>query len=115
MRFRCCRDVVSRLGLRHWLLVLAAGAALLALSPGTAMAVSHASAMGELDCNGQSPMQRPLRLSMNCTDIRGYDGIWNANTWSGRFYDNGMYIGHDEPDMTFLSNQPGSGNNVSWT
>ncbi len=69
---------------------------------------------GELDCNGFSPVQKPVRL-MNCTDIRGIPGKGNANSWDGRFYDNGHYIGHDEPDATFLSNTPGSGNNVNWT
>ncbi len=79
--------------------------------PGAASAKSF----GELDCNGQSPSQSALRGSMNCTDIRGFNNEWNNNTWNGRFYDNGEYIGHDEPDMTFLSNQNGSGNNVTWT
>jgi hypothetical protein len=68
---------------------------------------------GELDCNGWSPVQKPLR-PFNCTDIRGSTKA-NANTWDGRFYDNGHYIGHDEPDTAFLSNAPGSGNNVNWT
>jgi hypothetical protein len=71
-------------------------------------------ATGELDCNGFSPAQKPLKL-MDCTDIRGILGETNANTWGGRFYDNGHYIGHDEPDTSFLSSAPGSGNNVSWT
>ena len=71
-------------------------------------------ARGELDCNGFSPVQKPLRDTMNCTDIRGADTD-NANTWGGRFYDNGHYIGRDEPDTDFISNAPGSGNNVSWT
>ena len=70
---------------------------------------------GELDCNGFSPVQKPLRGTMNCADIRGDLGHSNQNTWGGRFYDNGHYIGHDEPDATFLSNNPGSGNNVTWT
>jgi hypothetical protein len=70
-------------------------------------------ANGELDCNGDSPVQAPLR-AFNCTDIRGFAGVDNQNTWGGRFYDNGVYIGHDEPDVTFLSDQPGSGGNVSW-
>ena len=52
---------------------------------------------------------------LNCTDIRGIPGKGNANAWDGRFYDNGHYIGHDEPDTNFLSNAPGSGNNVNWT
>ena len=38
-----------------------------------------------------------------CTDIRGFANVDNANNWDGRFFDNGHYIGHDEPDMTFLS------------
>ena len=68
---------------------------------------------GELDCNGFSPVQKPLRL-FDCADIRGFKTA-NANTWGGRFYDNGHYIGHDEPNTTFLSSAPGSGNNVTWT
>ena len=68
---------------------------------------------GELDCNGDSPAQKPARL-YNCTDIRGFAGVSNQNTWGGKFYDNGHYIGHDEPDTTFLSTQPGSGGNVTW-
>jgi uncharacterized membrane protein len=68
---------------------------------------------GELDCNGFSPAQKEVRAS-ECTDIRGIQGVDNSNTWGGKFYDNGVYIGHDEPDTTFLSSTPGSGNNVSW-
>ncbi len=64
---------------------------------------------GELDCNGFSTLQRSVRPSSICADIRGFDNVDNANTWSGRFYDNGRYIGHDEPDMTFNSSTPGSG------
>ena len=71
-------------------------------------------ARGELDCNGFSPVQKPLR-AFNCTDIRGIPGKGNANSWDGRFYDNGHYIGHDEPDAAFTSSAPGSGNNVTWT
>jgi hypothetical protein len=72
-------------------------------------------AYGELDCNGLSPIQHPVHPPNACTDIRGFPGAGNQNTWGGRFYDNGAYIGHDEPDMTFLSSQPGSGNDVTWT
>jgi hypothetical protein len=68
---------------------------------------------GELDCNGFSPAQKEVRAS-ECTDIRGIEGVDNSNTWGGKFYDNGEYIGHDEPDTTFLSTAPGSGNNVNW-
>jgi hypothetical protein len=68
---------------------------------------------GEFDCNGDSPVEAPTRAEI-CTDIRGDIGVDNSNTWGGRFYDNGVYIGHDEPDMTFLSAAAGSGNNVTW-
>ncbi|MDA8068009.1 MAG: hypothetical protein M0T77_05285 [Actinomycetota bacterium] len=72
------------------------------------------SSFGELDCNGQSTVQTSVNRRLNCTDVRGFS-TWTPNTWNGRFYDNGLYIGHDEPDMTFLSTTPGSGNNVTWT
>jgi len=70
--------------------------------------------VGELDCNGYSKTQKSVR-AMTCTDIRGILGVDNANTWGGRFYDNGNYIGHDEPDATMVSSAPGSGNNVTWS
>jgi hypothetical protein len=100
--------------------VIAAGTLGLAMTamPATAGAQASSSytpaARGELDCNGFSPVQKPLRAN-ECADIRGFSGIDNSNTWGGRFYDNGHYIGHDEPDATFLSSSPGSGNNVTWT
>jgi hypothetical protein len=80
-----------------------------------ARAAAGTGRFGELDCNNDSPIQQAIRLTMACTDIRGFNNVDNANTWTGRFYDNGHYIGHDEPDMTFYSNQPGSGNDVTWT
>jgi len=70
---------------------------------------------GELDCNHFSSRQHSIKVSMNCTDIRGKKGVVNDNTWNGRFFDNGHYIGHDEPDMTFLSSAPNSGDDVTWT
>jgi hypothetical protein len=64
---------------------------------------------GELDCNGRSPIQRAVARALRCTDIRGLAGHGQ------RFYDNGHYIGHDEPSIRFLSNRPGSGGNVTFT
>lgn len=90
--------------------VFAVAFVLAVVIPGAASA-----ATGELDCNGQSPIQHPAKVSSACTDIRGFNNEWNKNTWDGRFYDNGEYIGHDEPDMTFLSNQAGSGDRVTWS
>lgn len=62
-----------------------------------------ASVGGGLDCNGWSPIS-PNVKSLPCTDLHGANG--------GRFYDNGWYIGHDEPTVQFLSAQPNSGNNM---
>jgi hypothetical protein len=62
--------------------------------------------VGNLDCNGYSLIQQPLRSQQACADfIVGYDE---------RGYDNGHYIGHDEPDIGFISTTPNSGNNVQW-
>jgi hypothetical protein len=105
---------------RHRRLITGAGIAVLLASgvlgagPVSSVTSAKVSSLGEMDCNGFSPVQKPF-AKMYCTDIRGLAGIDNANTWGGRFYDNGVYIGHDEPDATFLSNRPASGNDVTWT
>lgn len=65
--------------------------------------------VGELDCNGLSRIQHPVKPAVMCQDPRG------TQAWDGRFYENGKYIGHDEPSMRFISNQPGSGDNVTFT
>ncbi|HZU40569.1 MAG TPA: hypothetical protein VE992_05940 [Solirubrobacteraceae bacterium] len=96
--------------------------------PGPALAAHHARhhvrahrhhfrirRFGELDCNGYSRRQHSLKGTMPCTDIRGLRGVSNDWSWHGRFFDNNHYIGHDEPDMTFLSSAPGSGNDVTWS
>jgi hypothetical protein len=75
----------------------------------------HGNRYGNLDCNAQSTIESPLKRPLACADIRGFVSEHNANTWGGRFYDNGVYIGHDEPDIRYLSNKPGSGNDATWT
>ena len=60
-----------------------------------------------------SPVQKTLNIKV-CTDIKGIYGIHSKWTWGGHFYDNGRYIGHDEPMVRFLSARSGSGNNVVW-
>src|SRR5438552_13851655 len=40
--------------------------------------------LGELDCNGFSPIQRSVKLDLACADPHGSDG--------GRFLDYGHYI-----------------------
>jgi hypothetical protein len=69
---------------------------------------------GELDCNGFSRRQHAIKRTIPCADIGAKRGVSNDWIWNSRFHDNGHYIGHDEPDMTFLSSAPGSGNDVSW-
>jgi len=63
-------------------------------------------ATGNLDCNGYSAIQKPLRASDVCTDLRGFNGE--------RGQDNGHYVGHDEPSVQFVSSAQGSGNNTKW-
>lgn len=75
-------------------------------APSAYAATTTFPARGNLDCNGFSKLQKPLRLTNVCTDFLGYDG--------GRGFDNGHYIGHDEPTVNFFSNSPGSGNNMQW-
>jgi hypothetical protein len=84
-------------------LVTAAGAS----AAGTAPQPVQPRAIGELDCNGLSPIQRPVKPAIQCTDPRGQD--------DGRFSENGHYIGHDEPSVRFISTRPGSGDNVTFT
>lgn len=55
---------------------------------------------GGLDCNGFSRISKNVKPYMACTDLHGAKG--------GRFYDNGWYIGHDEPTIQFFSNTPES-------
>jgi hypothetical protein len=95
-------------------LVLAVAAAVAFTGSAAADSTGKTTARGALDCNGFSPIQQSIKPTGVCTDIRGFPGD-SANTDDGRFYDNGHYIGHDEPDLTFLSSRPGSGNDVTWT
>jgi hypothetical protein len=44
---------------------------------------------------------------MICAEVHGVGEY-------GQLYDNGHYIGHDEPTVQFYSSQPGSSTNVTW-
>jgi len=66
----------------------------------------HVNAKGGLDCNGFSPLQTTFRHLL-CTEVA-------SNSEYG-FLDNGHYVGHDEPDLGFYSNVPGSGNSMTYT
>ncbi len=88
-------------------LVAAPASGQAATSPGPATA-SHIRAIGNLDCNGYSPVQRPVKPGgMICAEVHGIGEY-------GHLEDNGHYIGHDEPTVQFYSNRPGSSSNVTW-
>jgi len=77
----------------------------LSMSSPAAWAQSFAP-VGNLDCNGYSQIQKPLKRQQTCADFRG--------DYDERGYDNGHYIGHDEPGIGFISTAPHAGNNVQW-
>jgi hypothetical protein len=88
-------------------MTLTAAAAAAPAPAGNAPAVVRPHAIGMLDCNGLSPLQRPAKDDLACADPHGGD--------EGRFFENGHYIGHDEPSVRFISHQRGSGNNITYT
>jgi hypothetical protein len=95
-------------------LLLGVAAAIVFSGSAAAGSQSKSTARGALDCNGFSTVQQSIKPTGACTDVRGFPGVDNAFNDDGRFFDNGHYIGHDEPDLTFLSTRPGSGNDVTW-
>jgi hypothetical protein len=76
--------------------------------------------VNQLDCNGYSTKYKALNpgMRMHCTDPFGAkagDGnAANGGLRNRRFEDNGRYIGHDEPDVKFISHKPGSGNTMTY-
>ncbi len=64
-----------------------------------------------LDCNGHSLTYRSVKVDLGglCADPLA---IWGGD--AARFYDNGRYVGHDEPMVRFLSNAPGSANTLTY-
>ena len=95
--------------MRKFLVLAAALAAAVFVVPASAGAGVRPHGVGLLDCNGRSPIQKSVRVSLACSDPRSiYDGK------SVHFFDNGQYIGHDEPIIRFLSKRHGSGNDITW-
>ena len=89
-------------------LFAAPSAGLAATHPAAAGYHHHFQQAGDLDCNGHSPIQRPLKVGgIICAEVHGIGR-------NGHLYDNGYYIGHDEPTIQFYSNQPGSSTDVNW-
>jgi hypothetical protein len=79
-----------------------------AASAGAGVAPNATSMM---DCNGHSTKYKDVKqdLGGGCTDPLGY---WDGSAW--RFSDNGVYVGHDEPSVKFISDAAGSGNSFSY-
>src|SRR5215469_18001676 len=96
--------------LRSWpfftvsLAAAALAAVQLTAAPGAALAASAGTAaglrvqpVGNLDCNGYSPIQRPVKPGgIICAEV-------HSGSEYGQLYDNGHYIGHDEPTVQFYS------------
>jgi hypothetical protein len=68
-------------------------------------------AFSEMDCNGWSPTYKAVApaMKMRCVDpVSLYGGK------ASRFYDNGHYVGHDEPTTKFISSSSRSGNTMTY-
>jgi len=61
---------------------------------------------GGLDCNGYSPISVNPKRNMICADRKGRYG--------GRFWDNGHYVGHDEPSVQWFSSATNSANSLAF-
>jgi hypothetical protein len=74
--------------------------------------------INDMDCNGWSPKYQSANVGMKarCTDPLGklVHGGYYGGTGREPFYDNGHYVGHDEPSVKFISSRPGSGNNMTY-
>jgi hypothetical protein len=64
-----------------------------------------------LDCNGLSARYQALKINMTSLCA---DPYFKEATGPERAYDNGKYIGHDEPSVKFVSGAPGSGNHMTY-
>jgi hypothetical protein len=79
-------------------------------------------ASSEMDCNGWSPKYKTVAPAhrMLCTDPHGPLKQYKTSQYlkslasTGRFEDNGHYVGHDEPSVKFISNSPNSGNTMTY-
>jgi hypothetical protein len=74
--------------------------------------------VNDLDCNGWSPKYQPANSAFKalCADPLGklVHGGPYGGTGREPFYDNGHYVGHDEPSVKFISSRPGSGNTMTY-
>ncbi len=70
--------------------------------------------VNELDCNGLSTVYKSIKPDFGglCTDPLTPPGTYSSK--ANRFYDNGRYIGHDEPSVKFISTAAGTGDNMTY-
>jgi len=101
---------LARLVALGGVLVLPLGAAAPVNAP-VASAGVKPNAVNMLDCNGWSSQYEPVRESMRMLCVDPYFKTANGAT---RAYDNGWYIGHDEPSVKFMSAAHGSGNHMTY-
>jgi hypothetical protein len=93
--------------MRRGVLLAWATVAVFALGSGAAASAAvKPGPVGQIDCNGFSRIQVELRVTAACADIRGIRGQ--------RFYDNGWYIGHDEPAIRLISDKPMSSADITF-
>ena len=64
-----------------------------------------------LDCNGYSSLYHAVKITMRSLCA---DPYFKEAGGAERAYDNGKYIGHDEPSVKFISSAPGSGNHMTY-
>jgi hypothetical protein len=79
------------------------------LSTAAFLGISHdarGAPRGNLDCNGFSAIQAPLKSTLVCADPIGRS--------AEGFEDNEHYVGHDEASLAFYSTTPGSGNSARY-
>jgi hypothetical protein len=95
-----------------------------AASPLHTAATPHARVLlpnkfNEVDCNGWSTKYKPVAAGFraHCADPMAlhYVTYHGKRVLRGyRFKDNGHYVGHDEPNVKFISSVKGSGNHMTY-
>jgi len=92
-------------------MLLPIGASASTYAPPAASAGVKPNAVNMLDCNGWSNTYEPVKETMRMLCVDPYFKTAGGAT---RAYDNGWYIGHDEPSVKFESAANGSGNHMTY-
>ena len=92
-------------------LVIASQAPVRGVSAGWHAAGPARPGYGSIDCNGWNSVYHRLKPGYGylCADpVRVHNGKYS------RFTEDGSYVGHDEPQVRFISGAPGSGNTMTY-